>query len=82
MLTEALDRWPPQQGAAGEMFKELWVPASELGQFNAFISGRIDVIHEHRGIADVDLEQPRPMTPPWVGTSSTRHPRPTLPPSA
>jgi hypothetical protein len=45
---EALDRWPPQQGAAGATFRELWVPAEDLDEFNALISGRIEVLAEHR----------------------------------
>jgi hypothetical protein len=44
----ALERWPPQQGAAGETFRELWVPADELDDFNAQIVGRIEVIGEFR----------------------------------
>ena len=37
---DALERWPPQQGAAGVTFRELWVPAEELDDFNAAIVGR------------------------------------------
>lgn len=44
----ALERWPPQQGAAGETFRELWVPADELDAFNASIVGRIEVVAEYR----------------------------------
>jgi hypothetical protein len=43
-----LDRWPPQQGAAGETFRELWVPADELDEFNAQIRGSIELLHEFR----------------------------------
>jgi hypothetical protein len=43
---EALERWPPQQGAAGAVFRELWVPAGELDDFNAMIVGTIEVIAE------------------------------------
>jgi hypothetical protein len=43
-----LDRWQPQQGAAGETFRELWVPAEELDEFNAQIIGSIEVIAEFR----------------------------------
>ncbi len=48
VTADALDRWPPQQGAAGMTFRELWVPAAELDDFNAMICGRIDVIAEYR----------------------------------
>jgi hypothetical protein len=41
---EALERWPPQQGAAGATFRELWVPAEELEDFNDAIVGSIEVI--------------------------------------
>lgn|GEM_PF-275859 len=46
--TEALDRWPPQQGAAGATFRELWVPAEDLDELNALICDRIEVIAEYR----------------------------------
>jgi hypothetical protein len=46
--TAALDRWPPQQGAAGETFRELWVPADELDEFNTMIIGPIEVAAEYR----------------------------------
>jgi hypothetical protein len=45
---EALDRWPPQQGAAGATFRELWVPAEELDELNALIRDRIEVVAEYR----------------------------------
>jgi len=48
VLATALDRWPPQQGAAGDAFRELWVPAQELDAFNATIRGRIEVVAEYR----------------------------------
>jgi len=48
VLANALERWPPQQGAAGDTFRELWVPASELDEFNAMIQGRIELIAEYR----------------------------------
>lgn len=44
-----LDRWPPQQGAAGQTFRELWVPSDELDDFNDSILGKIEVIAEYRG---------------------------------
>ena len=44
---DALERWPPQQGAAGVTFRELWVPAEELDDFNAAIVGAIEVIAEY-----------------------------------
>jgi hypothetical protein len=47
--TDALDRWPPQQGAAGAAFRELWVPAAELEDFNAAIVGPISIVAEYRG---------------------------------
>jgi hypothetical protein len=43
-----LKRWPAQQGAAGLAFRELWVPAEELGEFNAAIEGQIEIIAEYR----------------------------------
>lgn len=46
---DALERWPPQQGAAGVAFRELWVPAEELDDFNAAIVGPIEVVAEYRG---------------------------------
>ncbi len=45
---EVLSRWPPQQGAAGETFRELWVPAEELDTFNEMIVGLIEVVAEYR----------------------------------
>ncbi len=43
-----VERWPPQQGAAGHTFRELWVPTEELDEFNAAIQGRIELIAEYR----------------------------------
>jgi hypothetical protein len=48
VAADALVRWPPQQGAAGEAFRELWVPAGELEEFNAAILGSIEVVAEFR----------------------------------
>jgi hypothetical protein len=48
VVANALERWPPQQGAAGDTFRELWVPADELEDFNASIRGRIELIAEYR----------------------------------
>jgi hypothetical protein len=48
VLAAALERWPPQQGAAGEAFREVGVPAHELAEFNAVIRGRIEVVVEYR----------------------------------
>src|SRR3954453_22573873 len=45
---DVFERWPPQQGAAGETFRELWVPAEELDDFNAAIVGPIELVAEHR----------------------------------
>ena len=45
---EALRRWPPQQGAAGATFRELWVPAEELEEFNAVIRGPIETVAVYR----------------------------------
>lgn len=42
-----LERWPPQQGAAGAAFRELWVPAEELQEFNACIVGPIELVAEY-----------------------------------
>ncbi|WP_182903572.1 hypothetical protein [Microbispora sp. H10830] len=42
-----LARYPIQQ-AGGETILELWVPAEELDEFNAHISGVIEVVHEFR----------------------------------
>jgi hypothetical protein len=47
VIASALERWPPRQGAAGQTFRELWVPASALDDFNALIRGRIEVIGEY-----------------------------------
>ena len=44
---DVLERWPPQQGAAGAVFRELWVPAQELDDFNACILGAIEIIGEY-----------------------------------
>ncbi len=49
----ALKRWPPQQGASGAAFRELWVPAEDLDDFNAEIVGRIEVIARY-GAADAE----------------------------
>lgn len=48
VAANALERWPPQQGAPGKAFRELWVPADELDAFNAAIRGRIELIAEYR----------------------------------
>ena len=48
VAAEALHRWPPQQGAAGATFRELWVPAEELEEFNAVIRGRIETVAVYR----------------------------------
>jgi hypothetical protein len=48
VANSALDRWPPQQGASGDAFRELWVPAEELEDFNAMIIGAIEVVAEYR----------------------------------
>ncbi|CAL9350825.1 hypothetical protein SUDANB106_00465 [Streptomyces sp. enrichment culture] len=45
--TDFLSRYPVRQ-AGGESILELWVPAEELDEFNAHISGRIRVVHEFR----------------------------------
>ncbi|WP_221891501.1 ADP-ribosylation/crystallin J1 [Microbispora sp. KK1-11] len=42
-----LARYPIQQ-VGGETILELWVPAEELDEFNAHISGVIEVVHEFR----------------------------------
>ena len=36
------------QNVGGEIHNELWVPAEELGDFNAHIIGKIEVIREFR----------------------------------
>jgi hypothetical protein len=41
-------RYPVEQGAAGEVYRELWVPAEELAEFNRHIVGEIEVIAEYR----------------------------------
>jgi hypothetical protein len=46
---DVFERWPPQQGASGAVFRELWVPAEELDDFNAAIVGQIEVVAEYRG---------------------------------
>jgi hypothetical protein len=43
------DRWPAQQGAAGETFRELWVPAQELDEFNSTIRWPIEFVAEFHG---------------------------------
>jgi hypothetical protein len=43
-----IERWAPQQGAPGETFRELWVAAEELEDFNDAIIGRIEVVAEYR----------------------------------
>jgi hypothetical protein len=48
---DALERWPPQQGAAGQDFQELWVPAEDLDEFNRAIVGTIEVVAEYQGRA-------------------------------
>ncbi|KWV32880.1 MULTISPECIES: hypothetical protein [Micromonospora] len=45
--SEFLRRYPVQQ-AGGKTILELWVPAEELGEFNAHIVGLIEVVHEFR----------------------------------
>ncbi|MGK5445993.1 hypothetical protein [Streptomyces radiopugnans] len=45
--TDLLSRYPVRQ-AGGESILGLWVPAEELDEFNAHISGRIRVVHEFR----------------------------------
>jgi hypothetical protein len=52
VVEHALERWPPQQGAAGGTFRELWVPADELDAFNATIRGSIEVIAEYRNAGE------------------------------
>lgn len=54
VVESALERWPPQQGAAGDTFRELWVPAGELDAFNAGIRGPIEVIAEYRNAGEGD----------------------------
>jgi hypothetical protein len=44
-----LERWPPQQGAAGAIFRELWIPADELDELNSCIVGRIEIVAEYPG---------------------------------
>lgn len=39
----------PVQVVGARQHEELWVPAEELGEFNAAILGTIDVIGEYRG---------------------------------
>lgn len=36
------------QDAGGQSLRELWVPAEELGEFNAYIIGIIEVIAQYR----------------------------------
>ncbi|MEV7806907.1 ADP-ribosylation/crystallin J1 [Microbispora sp. NPDC088329] len=45
--TEFLARYAIRQ-VGGETILELWVPAEELDEFNAHISGLIEVVHEFR----------------------------------
>ena len=44
-----VSRYPVQQLGGGPPFRELWVPAAELGDFNAHIVGPIRVIERMYG---------------------------------
>lgn len=44
-------RYPVQQ-AGGRTILELWVPATELDEFNAHIVGRIEVVHRFGAASD------------------------------
>ena len=51
LMVEALGRSNADrhsQGAAGPTFRELWVPAEELAEFNEAIVGRIEIVSEYR----------------------------------
>lgn len=45
--SEFLSRYPVQQ-AGGRTILELWVPAEDVGDFNAHIIGEIQVVHAFR----------------------------------
>ncbi|GGT74251.1 hypothetical protein P6B95_41925 [Streptomyces atratus] len=45
--SEFLRRYPVQQ-AGGRTILELWVPAEELDDFNAYIVGEIQLVYEFR----------------------------------
>ncbi|MEU6243081.1 hypothetical protein [Streptomyces sp. NPDC047024] len=45
--SDFVSRYPVQR-AGGETILELWVPAEELDEFNAYIVGAIQVVHEFR----------------------------------
>ena len=50
-------RYPVQQLGGGPPFRELWVPAEELAEFNSHIAGRIRVVESIYGqgfAGDVD----------------------------
>nr|WP_244194855.1 hypothetical protein [Amycolatopsis niigatensis] len=40
--------WNVRCGRGGETVRELWVPAEELGEFNAHLVTKIEVVHEFR----------------------------------
>ncbi|HBL44262.1 MAG TPA: hypothetical protein DDZ90_12795, partial [Planctomycetaceae bacterium] len=42
---EYLSRYEPQE-AGGRDLKEYWIPSEDLQEFNRYITGTIDVIHE------------------------------------
>ena len=45
----------PEQHAGGKDYRELWVPAEEVGEFNRHITGRIEVVAEYRnGVSTED----------------------------
>ena len=55
---EFVTRYPVQQLGGGPIYRELWVPAAELDDFNAHIRGPICVIESVYGAAfAADLDQ-------------------------
>lgn len=49
VATSYLSRYPVQKVGGAEAL-EYWIPAEQLDEFNQEIVGRIDVMHEFRGI--------------------------------
>lgn len=67
--TEFLKRYAVRQVGAA-VHREYWVPAEELPEFNANITGLIEVIHEFRPPAEqapgAPLAEPSPDLPTWM----------------
>ena len=55
VLREYIDRYQPHD-AGGSKFREYWIPAEELGQFNDNIVGTIETLHEFRPEREVEIK--------------------------